>query len=72
MLVTINDRKTLHIPARGPVFEILTPNLQGAYEFVWIEQESGEGGEELFAHKAGLEAVLVREGVLEVAVAESI
>jgi len=71
-LVKADRRKTLHIPARGPTFEILTPDLQGSYEFVWIEQEPGEGGEEFFAHDSGLESVLVMEGVLQVNVAESV
>lgn len=71
-LVEADRRKTLHIPARGPTFEILTPDLQGAYEFVWIEQEPGEGGEELFAHDSGLESVLVIGGKLQVTVAESV
>jgi transcriptional regulator with XRE-family HTH domain len=71
-LVKADRRKTLHIPARGPTFEILTPDLQGSYEFVWIEQEPGEGGQELFAHDSGLESVLVMEGVLEITVAESV
>jgi transcriptional regulator with XRE-family HTH domain len=71
-LVKAGQRKTLRIPARGPVFEILTPNLQGSYEFVWIEQAPGEGGDELFAHETGLESVLVMEGVLQVTVAESV
>jgi transcriptional regulator with XRE-family HTH domain len=71
-LVKADERKTLHIPARGPVFEMLTPNVQGPYEFVWIEQEPGEGGDELFSHETGVESVLVLEGVLQVTVAESV
>jgi mannose-6-phosphate isomerase-like protein (cupin superfamily) len=49
----------------------LTPDLQGDYEFVWIEQEPHAGGEELFAHETGRESVLVLEGTLHVYVGET-
>jgi transcriptional regulator with XRE-family HTH domain len=68
-LVRAKERMTLRVPARGPIYQILSPNLQGNCEFVWIEQEPGVGGEELFGHETGCESVLVLEGVLQVDVA---
>lgn len=67
-VVTRGERKRLEVPNRGPVYEILSPDLQGAFEFVWVEQEPGIGGEEFFAHEAGSEAVFVTEGALQVGV----
>ena len=70
-VVTREDRKRLHVPNRGSVFEILTPDLQGAFEFVRVEQRPGKGGEELFGHQSGHESVLVLEGVLHVYIGET-
>ena len=69
--ISAEERITLRVPARGTIYQILTPDLQGDYEFVWIEQEPGVGGEELFAHEKGRESVLVLEGVLNVYVGDT-
>jgi transcriptional regulator with XRE-family HTH domain len=70
-VVRAEDRMTVRIPARDVIYEILTPDLQGDYEFVLIHQEPHEGGEEFFAHEEGRESVLVLEGTLRVDVRET-
>jgi mannose-6-phosphate isomerase-like protein (cupin superfamily) len=47
-------------------YQILTPDLQGKAEFVWLETEPGEGGVEFFSHERGEECILILEGVLHV------
>ena len=65
-VVRSNERKLLRLPRSGLAYQILTPDLQGAAEFVWMELEPGEGGAQLFAHDSGEESILVLEGVLHV------
>ncbi len=71
-LVKPHERKLLHLPSSGMTYQILTPDLQGAAEFVWLEIEPGEGGVELFAHEKGEECILVLEGILHVYVEDEI
>ena len=40
-VVRSNERKFLRLPRSGMTFQILTPDLQGAAEFVWVETEPG-------------------------------
>ena len=63
-VVRANERKLLHMPLRGITFQMLTPNVQGPVEFLWVEMEPGEGRNESYAHLKGMECVLVLEGVL--------
>jgi len=70
-VVRAEDRMTVRIPARDVIYEILTPDLQGDYEFVLVNQEPHEGGEEFFAHEEGRESVLVLEGTLRVDISET-
>jgi transcriptional regulator with XRE-family HTH domain len=70
-VVRTEDRMTVRIPARDAIYAILTPDLQGDYEFVLIEQGPHEGGEEFFAHEKGRESILVLEGTLRVDVRDT-
>jgi transcriptional regulator with XRE-family HTH domain len=65
-IVRKNERKLLNLPRSGLLYEILTPDLQGLVEFVWLESEPGVGGKQFFAHAAGEECMLVLEGELHV------
>ena len=65
-VVRSNERKLLRLPRSGMTYQVLTPDLQGAFEFVCLEIEPGEGGTQLFAHDSGEECILVLEGVLHV------
>lgn len=65
-VVKPHERKLLRLPRSGMTYQILTPDLQGSMEFVWIETEPGEGGVEFFSHERGEECILVLEGVLHV------
>jgi transcriptional regulator with XRE-family HTH domain len=65
-MVKANQRKLLRVPQSGMLFQLLTPDVQGAAEFVLIELEPGEGGHEPYAHQSGEESVLALEGTLVV------
>jgi transcriptional regulator with XRE-family HTH domain len=64
-LVRAAERKELHLPS-GIVYQLLTPNLQGLAEVVWVEMEPGKGGTTLFAHREGEESVLALKGQISV------
>lgn len=70
-VVRAHERKSLCLHGSGLVYQILTPDLQGEIEFVWIEQEPGEGGARLFSHERGEECVLVLEGVLHIYIGDT-
>lgn len=65
-VVRANERKFLRLPRSGMTYQILTPDLQGQAEFVWVETEPGEGGVRFFAHDSGEECILLLKGVLHV------
>ncbi len=65
-VVRAGERKLLRVPRSGIEFQLLTPDVQGQAEFVWIESAPGEGGLQPFAHERGEESVLVLEGELTV------
>jgi mannose-6-phosphate isomerase-like protein (cupin superfamily) len=65
-LVRPQERKLLRLPHSGMTYQILTPDLQGEAEFVWLETDPGEGGVEFFSHERGEECILVLEGSLHV------
>jgi transcriptional regulator with XRE-family HTH domain len=65
-VVKANERKLLRVPRSGMLFQLLTPDVQGAAEFVLIELEPDEGGHKPYAHDSGEESVLVLEGTLVV------
>jgi transcriptional regulator with XRE-family HTH domain len=65
-VVRREDRKLLNLPRSGLLYQILTPDLQGNIEFVWLESEPGVGGKQFFSHAAGEECMLVLEGELHV------
>jgi quercetin dioxygenase-like cupin family protein len=64
-VVRRDERKLLYLPS-GILYQILTPDLQGNFEFVWMETEPGVSGKQFFAHASGEECILVLEGVLHV------
>ena len=71
-LVRPHERKLLRLPQSGMTYQILTPDLQGAVEFVWLETEPGEGGTEFFAHERGEECILILEGVLHIYIQDQV
>jgi transcriptional regulator with XRE-family HTH domain len=71
-VVRSNERKLLRLDDSGMTYQILTPDLQGAAEFVWLETEPGEGGKGFFAHDSGEECILVLEGCLHVYIEDDV
>jgi len=71
-VVRQDQRKLLWLPRSGMTYQILSPDLQGAAELVWLESEPGEGGSEFFAHERGEECFLVLEGVLHVYIEDKV
>jgi transcriptional regulator with XRE-family HTH domain len=71
-VVRTDERKLLHLPKRGITYQMLTPDAQGAAEFVWVEIEPGEGGAEFLSHQKGEESLLVLEGALNVYIGEAV
>jgi len=71
-VVRADERKLLRLPDSGVVYQLLTPDLQGLAEFVWVELEPGEGGAESIFHERGEEHVLVLEGTLHVYVGDDV
>ena len=69
-VVRADERKLLRLPKRGLEYQLLTPDAQGAAEFVWVEIGPGEGGSEMQPHERGEESVLVLEGALDVYVGD--
>jgi transcriptional regulator with XRE-family HTH domain len=65
-VVRAHERKLLRLPQRGITYQMLTPDAQGSAEFLWVEMEPGDGGEEFYAHLKGEECALVLQGVLSV------
>jgi len=63
-VVRAGERKLMRVPRSGMLFQILTPDVQGAFEFVLIELDPGEGGCQPYAHESGEESLLVLEGEL--------
>jgi transcriptional regulator with XRE-family HTH domain len=66
-VVRKDERKILQHPQTGSTYQILTPDLQGAAEFVWVESdgESDEIERELHGH-GGEESMLILQGVLHI------
>jgi transcriptional regulator with XRE-family HTH domain len=60
-----HERKHLHLPASKLKYELLSPSLTGAIEFLWSEFGPGQPETGLGSH-AGEEAILVLEGALDV------
>jgi transcriptional regulator with XRE-family HTH domain len=69
-VVRADERKLLRLASSGILYQVLTPDLQGAAEFVWVELEPGDQGHESIRHQEGEEIVLVLEGTLHVSLAE--
>ncbi len=65
-LVRARDRKRLQLPSSGIVYQLLTPDLQGQAEFVWVELDPGQGGTQSITHQHGEEYTLVIAGQLTV------
>ena len=62
-VVRRRDRKRL-VPAGGHAsFELLTPDLQGPFEMIWVELHPGAPEPEVYQH-GGSECVLLLEGRL--------
>lgn len=71
-VVRQHQRKLLWLPRSGVMYQILSPNLQGTAELVWLESEPGDGGSEFFAHERGEEYMLVLEGVLHIYIEDKV
>jgi transcriptional regulator with XRE-family HTH domain len=67
-VVRKDERKILHNPRTGLTYQILTPDLQGTVEFMWVESEgdTSEVSSGFFSHMSGEECVLVLEGALHI------
>jgi transcriptional regulator with XRE-family HTH domain len=65
-IVRSDERKLLHVPRSGIVYQLLTPDMRRGFEFVLIEQQPGEGGDRLIAHESGEESILVLQGTLTI------
>jgi len=63
-IVRSDERKLLHVPRSGVVYQLLTPDMRRSFEFVMIEQQPDEGGDRLIAHESGEESILVLQGTL--------
>jgi transcriptional regulator with XRE-family HTH domain len=60
-VVRANARKKLILPTSNWVYELLTPDLQGRLELLWLEIGPGSGQEEFSIHE-GEEANVVIKG----------
>ena len=63
LVVRYGERKRLFPAAGDVVFELLTPDLQGPFEVLWIELSPGAPEPEPYEHE-GQEFILVVEGQL--------
>jgi transcriptional regulator with XRE-family HTH domain len=68
-VVRRGHRKHLHLPTEGLRYELLSPNLRGAIEFLWSEFEPLQPDGPPGTHP-GEEAIVVLEGALDVHVAD--
>jgi transcriptional regulator with XRE-family HTH domain len=62
-VVRRGDRKRLVTAREGAVFELLTPDLQGPFEMIWVELGPGVPEPETYQHP-GTECVFLLEGRL--------
>jgi transcriptional regulator with XRE-family HTH domain len=67
-VVRADERKLLHVPRSGVIYQLLTPDMRRSFEFVMIEQQPGEGGDRLIAHESGEESILVLKGSLTIVI----
>ena len=65
-IVRSDERKLLHVPRSGVVYQLLTPDMRRDFEFVMIELQPGQGGDRLIAHENGEESILVLRGALTI------
>src|SRR5207247_2522296 len=63
LVVRRRDRKRLVTARENVVFELLTPDLQGPFEMIWVELGPRAPEPEVYQH-AGMECVLLLEGCL--------
>lgn len=61
LVVRVNARKKLILPKSNWIYELLTPDLQGRLELLWLEIGPGAGQEEFSIHE-GEEANVVIKG----------
>ncbi len=61
LIVRKNRRKKLILPTSNWVYELLTPDLQGRLELLWLEIGPGSGQEEWSSHE-GEECNIVLKG----------
>lgn len=71
-VVKSNERKLLQLPTSGIVYQLLTPDFQGAAELAWVELEPGQGGSISIFHERGEEYALVLQGALHVYVEDKV
>lgn len=71
-LVKADERKILHLTESEIEFQILSPDLQGSFEFVYIELEKGQGGSKSFRHRSGEESMLILSGTLTIHIEDKI
>lgn len=62
LVVRARARKKLILPESDWVYELLTPDLQGRLELLWIEIGPGHSGQEEFSIHEGEEANVVVKG----------
>jgi transcriptional regulator with XRE-family HTH domain len=65
-LVRKSDRKRLAVGMHGPVWELLTPDLQGQLEVLETTLPDGFSNESSPFRHAGEECVVIQRGVLEI------
>jgi len=70
-VIRADKRKILRLSKNGIEFQILSPNLQGAFEFAWVELNQGEGGSQSFRHRQGEESILVLSGSLRIQIEDT-
>jgi len=62
-VVRADQRKVMRRPA-GPAYQLLSPDLRGQIEFIWVELRQGE--ESMLSSHDGEEQIVVLSGTLDV------
>jgi transcriptional regulator with XRE-family HTH domain len=65
LVVRHDERKGLHLPRSGVVYELLTPDLNRKVEFIWIEYGPGDvSPSEMMSHPGEENAVCIQGSVV--------
>jgi transcriptional regulator with XRE-family HTH domain len=71
-IVVHKENRKILIPREGTRYHLLTPNLQGPFEFIYNEFEPKSGtGNELYTHQ-GIECGLILSGELTIQIEENV